>query len=153
MTFQSAKEDYERQREQEQCKLMRYLQAHTVMDRVGLKVSSGKGRIECTFNKSFAEYDLQNWGWVECKSSDGGFRTVISLNMSETDMTSDNTHCFFDRICLLILYKADGNSYFTSIYTGIDLPLSENSMEEIAAIVLQQFAVFRVLTGDRQKQY
>mgnify|MGYP006864474121 FL=1 len=153
MTFQSIKDEYERQREEERRKLIRYLQGNSVLTSVGLSVgtaASGRGKKTYTSNKRFAEYDLRNWKWVECRNDDGGFQVVVSLNMPETDINSGNAHCLYDRIGLQVSYTADENFYSISIYTGIDLPLCDENMVQITDAILQQYAMFLVLMGSEQ---
>ena len=153
MTFQSIKDEYERQREEERRKLIRYLQGNSILTSVGLSVgtaASGRGKKTYTSNKRIAEYDLRNWKWVECRNEDRSFQVVVSLNMPESDINSGNAHCLYDRIGLQVSYTANKFFYSTSIYSGIDLPLRDEEMTQIADIILQQYAMFLVLMGFEQ---
>lgn len=135
MTFQDAKNEYERQREQERKSLAAYLAAHKGIENAGMKVVTGgtAGRGSQNYR---GNYDLTNWKWVEVKG-EKGFSIVISLNMLDVDPSTHNIHSLYDRIGLVLSPDPAG-----WVYTDIDLPLDEADKEQIAQLVLEQYKIF-----------
>lgn len=140
MTFQDAKNEYERQREQERVSLVAYLAAHEGIKAAGLHVvtaaNAGKGRPDYTAHGMISAFDLRNWKWVEVKG-EKGFSIVISLNMLDVDPSTHNIHSLYDRIGLVLSPDPAG-----WVYTDIDLPLDEADKEQIAQLVLEQYKIF-----------
>ena len=146
MEFQEINDAYVQQREQERKNLIAYLQKHTLFSHSGLQIvtrrRSGMGAEQYSSGGHIAPFDLRNWKWVECKSADENFNAVISLNMPETDLSSGNAHSLYDRIGLIVTYTRRNNYYKTSIWTDIDLPLDEHSLEKIAGLIVEQYGIY-----------
>ena len=143
IAFEEAKKSYEQMREQERKKLIKYLKNHTALINSDLDVvtggSSGNGDKNYTSGGRIAPYDLSNWKWVECKNPNGGFSAVVSLNMPDNDLASGNPHSLYDRVGVAITYKCGNDYYKTSIWTDIDLPFDNASMNRLAKIIETQF--------------
>lgn len=141
--FENAKKNYEQMREQERKKLIKHLENHKLFANSGLKVitggRSGQGDKSYTSGGRITPFDLSNWKWAECKSLDGSFDVVVSLNMPDSDLASGNPHSLYDRVGLIITYKCENDFYKTSIWTDIDLPFNEATMDKLAKIIVTQF--------------
>ena len=144
LSFSEIKEGYVQRREQERKDLIAYLQRHDKFLNSGLTVVTrgGSGNRNYSSGKKISPFDLRNWKWVECKNSDNNFHAIISLNMPETDMVSGNAHALYDRIGLVVTYTRRNSYYKTSIWTDIDLPLDEQSLEKIAGLIVEQFEIY-----------
>lgn len=149
MTFQDAKNEYERQRDTERINLAIAL-AKFLTDNKELKDKlrvvyggrAGKGRVNYSSGKRIKEYDLSNWKWVEV-TDDDDFECIVSLNMPDTDPRSGNSHVLFDRVGLLVSYRINDSYYYeTAIHTNIDLPLTDEAVKDIAQLVLEQYKIF-----------
>ena len=58
-------------------------------------------------------------------------------------MVSGNAHALYDRIGLIVTYTTCRNNYYkTSIWTDIDLPLDEQSLEKTAGLIIEQFGIY-----------
>lgn len=139
----AAQGDYEKMREQERISLATYLSNHSEIKKAGITVKTrgraGKGWPSYKSGGRIAAYDLSNWKWVELNHADRDFTCIVSLNMTETDPNTGNTHCLFDRIGLYVTYPRNGCYYKTDIYTDIDLPLDKKAEDKILELVLEQF--------------
>lgn len=144
LSFSEIKEEYVQRREQARKDLIAYLQRHDKFLNSGLTVVTrgGSGNRDYSSGKKISPFDLRNWKWVECKNSDNRFHAIISLNMPETDMVSGNAHALYDRIGLIVTYTCRNNYYKTSIWTDIDLPLDEQSLEKTAGLIIEQFGIY-----------
>ena len=71
---------------------------------------------------------------------------LISLNMLDDDLSSGNVHALYDRVGLFLTYRHGDNTYETLIWTDIDLPFSDESMEKIAKLISEQFGVYNWIT-------
>lgn len=144
LSFSEIKEGYVQRREQERKKLIDYLRSDALFLNSGLTVGTrgGSGNRDYSSGKKISPFDLRNWKWVECKSADENFNAVISLNMPETDLSSGNAHSLYDRIGLIVTYTRRNSYYKTSIWTDIDLPLDEQSLEKIAGLIVEQFGIY-----------
>ena len=146
-SFQQIKEQYAQQREAERKRLTAYLQKHTLFASSGLKVMagsrSGQGNRDYSSGGRILPFDLSNWKWVECRSQDGGFSAVISLNMPDNDLNSGNPHSLYDQVGVLLTYKHGNDYYKTSIWTDIDLPLDEKAMGKLVWIIAEQFGFYK----------
>lgn len=148
MTFQEAKDEYERQRDTERINLAVAL-AKFLMDNTELKDKlrvvyggrAGKGLKKYSSGKRIKEYDLSNWKWVEV-TDDDDFECIVSLNMPDTDPRTGNVHTLFDRVGILVSYQKNDRYYETAIHTNIDLPLTDKAIEDIAQLVLEQYKIF-----------
>lgn len=143
MTFKEARDEYERQREQERISLATYLAAHEGIKSAGLHVatatSAGKGCADYTAHGTIHAFDLRNWKWVGITGA-GGFDCAISLNMLDIDPRTHNIHSLYDRIGLV--FSPDPAGW---VYTDIDLPLDNVAKEQIAQLVLKHFRAGRDL--------
>lgn len=148
MEFQKIKDQYEQQRKVERSKLIAYLEKHALFTNAGLTVVKGGGSGIKNYSSSgrIFPYDLRNWKWVECKNAGGSFNAVISLNMLDDDLSSGNAHALYDRVGLILTYRHENNTYKTLIWTDIDLPFSDESMEKIAKLISEQFGVYNWIT-------
>ena len=140
MPFRYIRMVYEALREEERIKLNKYLKEHPGIKDEKLRVVSGalagKGSYQYKYAKDVEPFDLRNWKWVEVKSKDG-FDCVISLNMLETDPRTQNTHSLYDRIGLICVSQPK-----ELVHTSMELPLSEEDMDQIAQLVLEQYKIF-----------
>ena len=148
MEFQKIKDQYEQQRKAERSKLIAYLEKHALFTNAGLTVVKGGGSGSKNYSSSgrIFPFDLSNWKWVECENAGGSFNAVISLNMLDDDLSSGNAHALYDRIGLILTYRHENNTYKTLIWTDIDLPFSDESMEKIAKLISEQFGVYNWIT-------
>lgn len=144
MEFQKIKDQYEQQRKAERSKLIAYLEKHALFTNAGLTVvkGGGSGRKNHSSSGRIFPFDLSNWKWVECENAGGSFNAVISLNMLDDDLSSGNAHALYDRVGLILTYRHENNTYKTLIWTDIDLPFSDESMEKIAKLINEQFGVY-----------
>ena len=106
----------------------------------------GSGRKNYSSSGRIFPFDLSNWKWVECENVGGSFNAVISLNMLDDDLSSGNAHALYDRVGLILTYRHENNTYKTLIWTDIDLPFSDESMEKIAKLISEQFGVYNWIT-------
>lgn len=140
MTFQDAKGEYERQREQERVSLAAYLAAHEGIKAAGLHVvtdsGAGRGSTRYSCNGKIPVFDLSNWKWVEV-TGENGFVCAISLNMPDIAPETGTPVALYDRIGFIILPSPK-----EWIYTDIDLPLDQAKKEQIAQSVLAHFTAF-----------
>lgn len=156
MTFQDAKDEYERRRETERGKLAGYLSSYPGISgklRVVSGARAGRGLTNYTSGNRIAPCNLSNQKWVEL-TDDCDFNCVVSLNMIETDPHTGNTHFLFDRIGLYFEYKCGAFLYEMQIYTDIDLPLDEvdegkekkpqthEKQKKIAELVKEQYNIY-----------
>lgn len=148
MGFQEIKDQYEQQREAERKKLIAYLRKHALLTNAGLTVKGkgGSGRQDYSSGKRIFPFDLSNWKWVECENAGRSFNALISLNMPDDDLSSGNAHALYDRVGLILTYRHGDNTYKTLIWTDIDLPFSDESMEKIAKLISEQFGVYNWIT-------
>ena len=148
MEFQKIKDQYEQQRKVERSKLIAYLEKHALFTNAGLTVvkGGGSGRKNYSSSVRIFPFDLSNWKWVECENVGGSFNAVISLNMLDDDLSSGNAHALYDRVGLILTYRHENNTYKTLIWTDIDLPFSDESMEKIAKLISEQFGVYNWIT-------
>jgi len=148
MGFREIKDQYEQQREAERNKLIAYLRKHALFTNAGLTAvkGGGSGRKEYTSKGRIFPFDLSNWKWVICKNAEDSFNAVISLNMLDDDLSSGNAHALYDRVGLFLTYRHENNTYKISIWTDIDLPFSDESMEKIAKLISEQFGVYNWIT-------
>ena len=146
MEFQKIKDQYEQQRKVERSKLIAYLEKHALFTNAGLTVVKGGGSGRKNYSSRIFPFDLSNWKWVECENVGGSFNAVISLNMLDDDLSSGNAHALYDRVGLILTYRHENNTYKTLIWTDIDLPFSDESMEKIAKLISEQFGVYNWIT-------
>lgn len=147
--FESVKRPYEQARERERRNLASFLDVRLDKDKsakgklyVNTSPRAGKGRGNYTSGGRMKKvYNLSNWKWVEI-ADDNDFECIVSLNMPDVDPRSGNTHALFDRVGLLVSYFKDDRYYETTIYTNFNLPLSEEDMEKIAQLVLEQYKIY-----------
>lgn len=142
--FKTIKGGYEKAREEERSDLARFLSLQEGIAEVLRVVSggrAGKGMKNYTSRKRIETYDLSNWKWVEI-TDDRDFECIVSLNMSDVDPRSGNSHALFDRVGLLVFYHKNGHYYETVIYTDIDLPLDEKEKAQIAQLVREQYDTY-----------
>ena len=66
--------------------------------------------------------------------------------MPDDDLSSGNAHALYDRVGLILTYRHGDNTYKTLIWTDIDLPFSDESMEKIAKLISEQFGVYNWIT-------
>lgn len=145
MTFEEARNEYEREREKQRESLAQFLANNAGLPN-GLRVVSGaragRGIEKYTSGKRIKEYNLSNWKWVEI-TDDSDFECVVSLNMPNVDPSSRTPLSLFDRIGLFVSYHKNDDYYETKIYTDIDLPLDETKKEKIARLVLEQYKLYQ----------
>lgn len=151
MRLPKVRERYEILREEERKNLVKYFKGLDWIARPkspGPKVitsgNAGKGLPDYTAKGRIVAYDLTNWKWVEIRTGKVAtdFDCVISLNMIETDPGTGNAHALVDRVGLYIGYRAGEIYYKLELYTNFNLPLSEEDMEKIAQLVLEQYKIY-----------
>ena len=147
--FQKTKEAYREQRESERKKLISYLQKQTLFANNGLEIvtgpGSGSGHADYTSNGRVAPVDLHNWKWVECKSPDEQFNLIISLNMP--DSKAKSVVCLYDRVGLILSYNRSGEHFESMIWTDIDLPFDDKSLDKITQLIIEQFGIYKWLNA------
>lgn len=145
--FQKTKAAYREQRESERKKLIVYLQKQTLFANNGLEIvtgpCSGSGHADYTSDGRIPPVDLHNWKWVECKSPDEQFNLIVSLNMPDTKAKS--VVCLYDRIGLILSYNRGGEHFESTIWTDIDLPFDDKSLDKITKLIIEQFGIYKWL--------
>ncbi len=145
--FEQIRDEYEKAREEERLALVEYLEEHLKKCKdceflyVISKSRAGKGIKNYTNNGTIAEFNLNNWKWVEVKSKYNTFDCIISLNMIDADHKTGAFHALYDRIGLIII-SSDKFPYKKHICTNMDLPLNDEKRECIFELLVKEYSLY-----------
>lgn len=82
---------------------------------------------------------------MECKSPDEQFNLIISLNMP--DSKAKSVVCLYDRVGLILSYNRSGDHFESMIWTDIDLPFDDKSLDKITQLIIEQFGIYKWLNA------
>jgi len=126
--FDEIKKQYTKLREEEQKKIIAYLE-----DNGYSILNKGKGHGAENYNAHRhleVPYDLSNWKWIDIKKNNQ--KWLISLQAFDVDSNTKNHHVLMDRIGIYKYEEYNAEEAFNNmVVTEIDLPMDEEKMEQL----------------------
>lgn len=151
MSFETAKEEYKRERLNERKKLHDHLLPFTTNKAHFLygytpKFGgvSGKGRTDYTNNGEIVKFDLSNWVWLTLeKDTDLSHEDItVYFQSINYDHRTKNWHALVDRLSFSFEEIIGTRSKQIMIETDIDLPLDKVKMDKLLDIMSKEYKIF-----------
>lgn len=140
MPFRHVRAAYEKLREQERLKLLKYLQAYFKKEKKAINAElqvlteGGRGAVNFKPSDEGPAFDLRNWKWIRVTGKNG-FECTISLNLPSVARDTGMPVACYDRVGLATSKEKESVVW---IDTKMTLPLNAKKLKAIARCVLDQ---------------